>query len=315
MSNNRKNLELTHHDFVGLFETTSEELTKYCGNLIEQLDFRYEKINGKERDNLLLSILKTIEMEDLAVSGKDRKGIWETGWSENLQKFMKKGHDLSCLVPAYMKSYRIFRFNRDYIRPLNIDFLLNFYTVYRHYFFSKYLSDCKSIYEFGCGTGLNLAIMAELFPKKSLHGLDWTAASKRLIDKISDVYGYNLTGHVFDMFAPYKNFNISNQSAIVTLNSLEQLGKNHEAFIQFVLQQKPAICINFEPLIELYNKNNIIDYLAIRYHKKRNYLYGYLTRLQELESEGKIEILKTQRVCFGILYHEAYSFVMWRPKT
>ena len=64
-----------------------------------------------------------------------------------------------------------------------------------------------------------------------------------------------------------------------------------------------------------YNKNNIIDYLAIRYHKKRNYLYGYLTRLQELESEGKIEILKTQRVCFGILYHEAYSFVMWRPKT
>ena len=68
-----------------------------------------------------------------------------------------------------------------------------------------------------------------------------------------------------------------------------------------------------EPLCELYDPDNLVDYVAYRYHKQRGYLDGYLTRLRQLEAEGRIEILKTQRVYFGNLYHEGYSFIAWRP--
>jgi len=100
----------------------------------------------------------------------------------------------------------------------------------------------------------------------------------------------------------------------LTFAALEQIGSNHEAFLQFLLSKSPALCINVECFCELYDENNLIDYLAIKYHKKRNYLDGYLNRLQQLEGDGKIEILETKRPYFGCMYHEAYSFVIWKPK-
>ena len=314
MHNTEKLLDLTSSDFAELFATTEEKIMAYCGDSINHMDFHYQKIEGEQRDELILDILNAIDAGNLTVSGKERKDTWEKGWSQNFQKFIENNQDLSSLVPAYMWSYKILRLNCNYIKPLNPDFLLDFYTIYRRYFLGKYLSDYEFIYEFGCGTGFNLVIISQLFPEKSIHGADWAMASKELVDKIAHAHNYNIKGHVFDMFSPNKNFSIADNSAIVTLNSLEQIGENHEHFIQFIIEKVPAICINFEPLVELYDENNLMDYLAIKYHKKRGYLDGYLTRLRKLESEGEIEILKTQRIHFGTLYHEAYSLVVWRPK-
>ena len=83
--------------------------------------------------------------------------------------------------------------------------------------------------------------------------------------------------------------------------------------MQFLLDRSPALCLNMEPLCELYDQGNLIDYMSYRYHKQRGYLDGYLTRLKQLEGESRIEIVKIQRVLFGNLYHEGYSFVAWRP--
>jgi hypothetical protein len=49
------------------------------------------------------------------------------------------------------------------------------------------------------------------------------------------------------------------------------------------------------------------------YHRKRGYLSGFLPRLKSLEAEGRITILEAKRMFFGSLYHEGYSFVVWRP--
>ena len=96
-------------------------------------------------------------------------------------------------------------------------------------------------------------------------------------------------------------------------SALEQVGPRHEPFVDFLLERKPSICVNMEPLVDLYDGKQLIDYLAIRYHRKRGYLEGFLPRLEELRSQGRIEILETRRFFFGSLFHEGYSYVAWRP--
>jgi len=301
-------------EFAEMFGATANDFSAGCKKLVEQMDFRHLIIKGQERDRVILGVLNAIESGELTVSGKRRKEDWERGWGQNLQRFIESDYDLSCLVPAYYQSHSVLRLQGEYIRPLNAGFVVDWYTIYRRYFFEKCLSDYDCIYELGCGTGLNLVMMAELFPDKTIHGADWVVASKKIVDTIAEVHNYNIKGHVVDLFSPVDDFEMCGNSAIVTLNSLEQVGADHEPFIQFVLKKAPAICINWEPLVELYDQSDLLDYLAIRYHRKRGYLEGYLTRLRELECEGKAEILKTQRICFGSVYQEGFSLVVWRPK-
>lgn len=68
-----------------------------------------------------------------------------------------------------------------------------------------------------------------------------------------------------------------------------------------------------EPLLDLYDETNLVDALAIRYHRKREYLFGFLPHLKNLAALGKIEIMEIRRLYFGSLYHEGYSYVAWRP--
>lgn len=91
------------------------------------------------------------------------------------------------------------------------------------------------------------------------------------------------------------------------------MGNNHGPFLEFLLEKSPEICINVEPLYELYNPGHLLDYIALRYHNYRNYLNGYLSRLQELEAKGQIEILKVHHQRFGNLYNDTHSYVVWRP--
>jgi hypothetical protein len=65
-------------------------------------------------------------------------------------------------------------------------------------------------------------------------------------------------------------------------------------------------------MYELYNQETLFDWLGAQYLEKRGYLAGYLTALRRLEDQGRIEILKIQRT-FGGLYHDGYSYVVWRP--
>ncbi len=37
------------------------------------------------------------------------------------------------------------------------------------------------------------------------------------------------------------------------------------------------------------------------------------SRLEALAADGRIELLKVQRMKFGSMYHEGYSIVVWRP--
>lgn len=307
--------DLALNDFARMFGTTTDDFSEKCRELISKNDFRYRLLGREEYDRVIFNVLNKIGSDKLPVSGKERKGDWEKGWSENLRRFEESGNTIASLVPAYIRPNQAVRLNKDYVYPKDPNFELNFTTVLLAWILDKYFKDADAIHEFGCGTGFNLAFLAPLCPEKKLFGLDWAAASKTLLNKVAKVNGWNLVGDVFDFYDPNEDHNISNNDVVLTFAALEQVGDKHEQFLQYLLRKSPKLCVNVECLLELYDENNLLDHLAIRYHKKRGYLNNYLTRLRQLEADGRIEILKTQRSFFGGMYHEVYSYVVWRPRS
>ena len=314
MQKNKVYCKLTIEDFADMFGTTLDDFSDICKELIEQSDFRYQKITDIERDDIILDVIKQLDSDDLPVSGQDRRLDWERGWSENLDNFIRSDYNISELVPKYFHPHRPVRISRKYVKPCDEAFELNFIQVLRTWLAIKYLSDFDNIYEFGCGTDYHLVALSRLFPDKKIHGLDWVDVSRTTVNLIAKKYGLNLKGHLFNFYEPDENLEFNKNSAVLTLAALEQLGNQHEKFLKFLLEKKPGLCINIECIGELYNPDNLLDYLAMRYEQKRGYLDGYLTRLQNLEAKKNIEIQKVKRTFFGNAYHEQYAIVVWKPK-
>ncbi len=304
--------KLSIEDFARSFGVSIEDIPPDCRELIDRTDFSYKILTGIERDRIILNVLKKIDSDDQIIALPERRLAWHKGWEENLRDFIKSGYDLKKLTPKFIRPNQVIRFNQDYILPTNPNFELDYLSVFRLWLFRKYLKDINNIYEFGCGTGFNLVILAQLYPDKQLYGLDFVNSSIELVNKIGEVYGWNMRGYPFDMISPDGNFQIKENSAVFTFGAVEQLAGKFEVFLQFLLKRTPAMCIHIEPTIELYDQENLIDFLAIKFHKKRGYTLNWLTRLKELEAEGKIEILKIKRSFFGSLYMEGYSLIIWR---
>jgi hypothetical protein len=152
-------------------------------------------------------------------------------------------------------------------------------------------------------------------PNTNLIGLDWTKSSQDIIQEINKL-GINnkITGHNFDFYNPDYTINIPDSSAVFTVNALEQVGENYKEFIDFLLDKKPDLCINFEPIPELLDKESLVDQLCVLYSKKRNYLKGYLSYLEQLEQENKIEIILKKRLYCGSLFLEGYPVIIWKIK-
>ena len=187
----------------------------------------------------------------------------------------------------------------------------DFTLVFRHWLYQKYFADYEHIYEFGCGTGHNLTVMAQLFPGKKLFGMDWVPESQELLAAIAGKYEWPIKGVNFDFFHPDYQLKILPNSLVYTSSALEQLGSNYGDFLDYLMANKPARCVNVECLAEYYDENRLYDYVALRYHRTRNYLNGFLTRLREMKKDRKIRIVATRRTGFGSLYHEGLMYVIW----
>ena len=307
-------LELTIEDFARSFGTTVNDIPEDCRELITKTDFRYKVIKGEERDRVILDVLRKLETDQQVIGAKERQVTWEKGWSENLQEFVESNYDLRKIIPKFIRPDQIMRFNQNYIMPNNPNFELDYFSVFRLWLFRKYLKDFNPIYDFCCGTGFNLIALAQMYPDKTLHGLDFVSSSRDIVSKTGEVYSWKMKGHLFDMISPDESFEIEPGSAVFTSGAIEQLAGRFEAFLQFLLKRRPALCINIEPTVELYDETNLIDYLAMKFHRKRGYTENYLPRLRELETEGKIEILKVKRLFFGSLHMEGYTYVIWKSK-
>lgn len=305
---------LLFENFANLFGTSPERIKETAGDLIDGLDLGYTIIDGFERDNLILSILKKINSPELKNAGSHRENDWEDGWRENLNDLIQSKYDLKALIPKYYKKNVNIRLNREYVLPSHPDFVYQYTRIFRAWLFQEYLTNFDVIYEFGCGTGHNLVHLAELFPQKRLYGFDWATSSEDIIHILAQQCNINVSGGKFNFFEPDENIILEDKSAVFTFGALEQIGENHNKYLDFIMSKKPSLCVDVTCLHEHYDETQLIDYLALIYHKRRNYLNGYLSRLRELETKGKVKIINTHHQLFGNLYDDPYSYVIWRPR-
>ncbi|RJQ40549.1 MAG: class I SAM-dependent methyltransferase [Dehalococcoidia bacterium] len=304
-------LTLNIKDFAEAFGTSEDEVSLFCGNLIRTLDFKYTICPQETREKIFLDVITKCDHALFPVSGKHRKPDWRKGWGENL-KDLFSSEDLGALIPKYWRGDRPLRYKGEYILASSDSFERDFGDVFKLWLYHKYFKDYDNIYDFGCGTGYDLANMAGKLPGKRFFGMDWAPESQGLLATIAEKYGWQMKGINFDLFRPDYKLEILPNSLVYTSSSLEQLGVDHNSFTNYLLAKQPSLCVNMECLSEYYDKNNLFDFLALKYHKARNYLDGFLTRLRGFEKEEKIKIIATKRTGFGSLYHEAYMYVIWK---
>ena len=307
MNNNR--IHLTPRDFEVVFQ---DNLSEFVKKKIKHFNFLAQMVFVQDRDKILLKIIKTLLDPQVAKAGRHRQLQWEKGWAENLKAL--KSHKIESIIPLYFGKYNVVRWRQEFLRPRSSNFEYNMLAVIQYWLFDKYLRSTECIYEFGCGTGHNLLRVREINPKAQIWGLDWTHSSQEIIKMISaDKNDSRLYADNFDFSNPDKNFSLNKKSVVYTVAALEQLGDNFQPFIDFLLEKKPEICLHIEPIAELLNEENLVDYLSILYFKKRNYLSGFLLKLRELKEAGKIKIHMAKRTFIGSLYIEGYSVVVWSP--
>lgn len=300
-------------DFCNSFGATKESFGKECLELIEQTDFSYEILEGEKRDELILEILNKIENDQQRIGEPEREAIWNKGWQENLDKFIESGYHLKSIIPKFIRDDQIIRLNGNYIEPNNPRFEYDYMTIFRKWLFENHFAPFQNVYEFGCGTGLNLVLLSEIYPDKNLFGSDFVPASVELVSEIGKQKGKRIKARKFDMIKPDYDFDIKPDSIIFTFGAIEQLASKFEDFIQYLLHFKPIKCIHIEPTVELYDSSKLFDYLAVKFHRKRGYTEGLLPRLMQLEQEGSAKIEKVQRLNFGSLFMEGYMYYIWQP--
>ena len=284
-----------------------------CKKLIESFNLTYRELTKEERDSVILNIINVVN-NDIEYAGKHRLEKWEKGWYENFE-LLKQTKDINSLIPKYFNKHNIARWKGDFIKCETEYFDYKLHIILVDAILHKFVgTNYSSLYEFGCGPAYHLLRFGKFNPEVNLIGLDWATASQDIIKEINDL-GINnkITSYNFDYFKPDYNINIAPNSAIFTCASLEQIGENYKEFVDYILAKQPDLCIHFEPEAKMLNEDSLVDKLSILYFNKRKYLKGYLSYLESLQAEGKIEI-HTQRLYGGSYFIEGYPAIIWKIK-
>ena len=299
--------KVTHKD---LEQILGFEIDPEVKNRINGFNLQYRELTKDERDDYLLNVFNVLS-NDITKAGDHRIIEWEEGWSENLIKF-KETKNINDLIPRYHSKNRIVKWNGDVVLPLTDNFDYKIHICFVDAILRYFLTDVTNIFEFGCGPAYHLVRMNEFNSKLNLYGSDWTTTSQKIIREINGVLNTNINGFNMNFFKPDYSIEIPKNSGIYTIAALEQIGENYVDLVDFLIDKKPKICVHMEPIDELLD-NNLMGALSRKYFRKRNYLNGYLPYLEELESEGKIEIIVKQRTYSGSYFIEGHSLIVWRP--
>ena len=297
-------------DILEFEEIIGLPLSLVSKNFVETNNFSYELASKNDNENALIKIM-TYLLSEVKKSGPEYQINWEKGWGENLDLYLRTGN-LSDLIPKFVRKNDLIRFKGACIKPEDSNFETNFVTVLRDTVFRNYFSDAPEIWEFGAGTGLNMVHLSQIFPDKKLVACDWAASSVAIIKQINENLGLEIESHQFDIFKPTANIVdlVPKNSALFTIGTMEQIGERYLPFLSLIMNSNFKIVVHIETNFEIYDENRLLDFLAIKYIEKRNWLRGYFEQLHMIEKTGKIAIL-SERKTFGTFYHDGYTITVW----
>ena len=303
-------MKLTYRDFEELWGIS---LTPEAIKEIQGMDFEYESLNISEETSLIAEIREEILQNKFIKAGQSREASWEKGWDENLQGF-KKSKNIDDLIPKYFGKSKINRLGQHFIRAISKNFDLNMLRAIEARVFTDYLGNHQNVYEFGCGTGHNLLFLRKINPGCALVGLDWANSSQETLSLLNQtLMDEKISGINFDYFSPNFDFKLKPSSAVFTVASLEQIGDQHGPFIEYLMQNKPAIVVHIEPFRDLLDVQNPLDLISIDYMKQRNYIEGYCEAIFELQEDKEAQVHLFERTFIGSKYVDGYSILVWSP--
>ena len=303
-----KNIELNEIENLWQFKASARFASDF-----KATDLSYSEISKSANNEAILRVLNALN-SDLIQVGAHRSGDWEKGWQENYENY-KQSKNLSDVIPKYFNKIPLIRWKQEWIQPNSPTMEYDMLGLIVNFITDSYLEDFSNVYEFGCGTGHNLLRIRNRMPDVNLIGLDWATSSQALIRQVAvDTSDPKFTGENFDYFKPNRDLKIRDNSAVITVASLEQTGSKFNEFIDYLVEQKPSLVIHIEPMWEPLDETNLLDYLSIKYFEKRNYLNGLQKYIEHLENQGKAEIVKKDRTYVGSFYIEGYSLLVWKPK-
>jgi hypothetical protein len=299
--------KISRENFEDIFQS---RISVESSDFIKSKNFNYEVASSLQFESGVIKYVNFL-LGDKKESGPEYHEIWEKGWEENLHGYQKSGK-LEELLPKFVRSNELIRFSGKWISPEDASFEKNFVTVLRDTMFRKYFGEVSSIWEFGCGTGLNLVHAASIFPEKELFGSDWAFSSIRILKEINERLGTKITPFHFDLFDPDIKLlpGSTTNAGLFTIGTMEQIGTDFDLFLEFVLTSNFKIIVHVETNYELYDKEILFDFLAKKYLEKRNWLRGYFGKLHELETSGRIRVLQ-ERKTFGSFFHDRYTVTVW----
>jgi len=300
-------------DFINSFGAKKNEFDKKIIKYIKKSNFEYTKICGKKKLDLIKQINSQLIKKKISKSGKKRFKEWNKGWRENYIDFIKSDYNSKKLIPKYIHGDRPVRWKQNFILPKKNLLEWRFSTVFRSWLFSKYFEKVDEVYDFGTGTACHLELLSKIYPKKKLTGLDWSKYSVKIIDLLRKKKNLNIYGKEFNFFKVNNSIKLPKNTGVLTFAALEQVSKTYKNFINYLLKNKPTICVHVECMENMYNKKNKIDHLGYKYHMQRAYLQNFIPYLLKLSKEKKLKIIKIKRLFFGSYYHEVYNYVVWKP--
>ena len=272
-----------------------------------------KELNSKEAE-MAYRLHDELMLRDLPISSFKRKSAWHEGWNENYNLLRLEHKD--ALIPKYFGKFPYVRFQKKFYGAnlsTEIGFLRTILLNEIEFLIERYAP--KRVIEFGCGTGHNLFFLNSWFPNIDYSGTDWAEASSTIIDLAREKFKVtNVTaGSIFNYFSPDMNFEVKSTDLVITVASLEQVGTQHQAFIDFIVAKKPKAVLNIEPEASLLDSDDRFDETSIKYMQKRGYLSGYLAELRAREERGELTILKSMRTSLGSFPMDGYSIILWIP--
>lgn len=303
--------KITSEEFAGWFRCEKHSLGPDSLSTLEQSDLRWRQTSKIEAEEYILEYIKKLEGEWIERDREQNREAWSRGWTENLEEVRSKGPSALTCRPRYFRGSRFLRLQQDIVVTPNHQIEHDLLTATRQYLFSQYLNHADTICEIGCGSGQNLWLLSEMFPDKKIIGLDWVQPCVDIAEEIAKT-GRKVSAKLFDMVHPDPDYRLPENTAIISIHALEQIGNQHSALINWILAQKPSIVLQHEPTVEFYDSQNLYDALALWYSKKRRYLEGYLTALRKHEEQQRLRILSSFRPKVGGVFHEA-SVLIWKP--
>ena len=304
-------------DFAAMVGGSVDELTSEEVGFLDDGGLTYRNLTPEELSDVLAGIERDLEGRDMPVSGPGMHALWERNWAAQLEAVIGSDDDTANrkIVPEFIQDRDIVRLDGEFVTTRTLAFELNLANLFRKWLFRRYFSDVDWIGDFGAGSGLNLGFLSDLFPETTLRGFDWSESAVGIIDHIGEIKETDVRGQIFDFEHPDQSLTLPSGAGVLTWGALEQVGDRFEPFMGWLRRRDPQVVVHVEPIVDWYDENLMVDEIGIRYHEKRGYLKEFWPALQDLEAAGEIEILQARRLRFGSLFHEVYSYIVWRPKS